>query len=394
MSAPHPVPPRHVDVPDPGTAADPADPPARAVPAGGPSPSRASRRRVVVTVAILLAAVLVACVALVRWDAARTRELETALAELDSAAASLAVARRDGSSALAASAGLVDDPRSRRDLAALLVGLPPADPPEDGSRQARAESALRRAGAVRVRGAALTEATAAVREQHARYLLATATTERMTVHARLGAAVAEAEAALAASEGRVLDGAPRAALRAAVDEARAARQPAAGEAHSVAASAGRPAVDRSAPRVAGRPRAVLAAAEERATVLREETADLRSHVEGLATARAAVAAAESAWQAEQDRRAAEREAAERAARASARPTGSGSGSGSGRGAGGGPAAGAADAAGGAPASGTPSTVPAPGPPGGAPALPPGWTTVEETEGGAWCGDEFGASWEC
>ncbi|MEN1974481.1 hypothetical protein [Cellulomonas olei] len=397
MSAPHPVPSGHVDAPDPRAVpdqADGADRPGRALPQRGASSPPPGRRRAAVALAVLLAAVLVATVALVRWDAGRARGLETALTELDRAAATLAVARRDGSAALAASAGRVDDGRLRRDLAALLVGLPPSDPPEDGSRQARAEQAGRRAGALRARGAALTEATAAVRAEHARWLLATATAERMAAHASLGAAVAEAGTALAASEGRVLDDTPRAALRAAVDEAGAARQHGSGGARVVAASAGRPAAARPAPRVGGRARAVLAAAEARATALREETAALRSHVERLTTARAAVAASESAWQAEQDRRAAELEAAERAARVPARPAGGGSGSATGRGGGGGAAADVPDATGGAPASGTPSTTPVPGPPGGTPALPPGWTTVVETEGGAWCGDEFGASWEC
>ncbi|QZN86818.1 hypothetical protein [Cellulomonas sp. C5510] len=339
---------------------------------------------------ILLAAALVTSVVLVRWDVVRTRRVETALAELDRAAASLTVARRDGSAALAASAGRVNDQRARRDLSALLVGLPTWDPPGNGSPQARAERAGRQAGAVRARVVALTDATAVVREEHARWLLATATAERMAVHASLGAAVAEAGAALVASEGRVLDDAPRAALRAAVHEAGTARQAGAQGPRAVGASAERLLDPRPTPRTGGRARAVLDAAEARATVLREETAVLRSHVDRLAAARAAVGTAESAWQAEQDRRAAEREAAERAARVPARATGSGPRSAPGRGPGGSPAAGGA---GGSAASPGPSTTPT-GLSGAAPELPPGWTTVVETEGGAWCGDEFGASWEC
>lgn len=326
-----------------------------------------------------------AVAALTRWDAARTRELATALAELDSARTSLTTARRDGSSALAASAGRVAGPQARSDLAALLVGLPSAGPPDQGTRRARTEDAARRADAVRARSRALTAATAEVRTEHARWLLATATAERMTVHASLGAAVAEAGAALAASEGRVLDEAPRAALRDAVAEAGAATRPDGGADLVVGASGPLPA-GRPGPRVGGRARAELAAAEGRAAALREESAVLRSHVERLATAGAAVAAAQSAWQAEQDRRAAERAAAGSAPER----TGSGPGPASGRGVGGARGSGPADGT--APA--TPATVTPPGSTGGTPVLPPGWSAVVETEGGAWCGDELGASWEC
>jgi hypothetical protein len=317
---------------------------------------RPTGRQLRLTAALLAVTMLVVGVtaAQQRWDAAEARDLAAALAELDRAEGELRSARYSGRAVLSGSAERVADDTVRRDLAGLLVDLPRTAVARDAPRAARTAQAREHAPAVVERIRLLTAATGAVRQAQAEWELAEATVRHTAALSTLDGAVQEASAVLAATEGRVLDDAPRQVLAAAVEAATALR---------------------------GLPAPVDVAA------LDAGAAQAGAQVQALADARAAVTAAEAAWQVEQERLAAVAAEAARRERATSVP-GKGSAtrpSGAAAGSSGSSSAGTSAPSG----SAAPSTPWAWGDP-----LPPGWTVVVETEGGGWCGDEFGNVWDC
>ncbi|WP_217614067.1 hypothetical protein [Cellulomonas sp. GbtcB1] len=338
------------DHPDPPRAGEgETDPPP-------PGAAHAGRRRAARVLSVLLVAVVAA-----GWGVLRERDARAAEAH-DQATAALAVAagllrdaRHEGRSALAGSAGRVADNAVRTDLAALLVELPATAPDPDLPRAAATTWALAQSEAATDRAGLISEAASAVRSaqdawEHDRARDAHAAAVQALTHL-----ADEARAALAASEGRVLDDAVRDVLAAALAEA--------DEALGSPVPEGTAALD-----------AAAATAGERA--------------DALAVARADVAAAEEAWQAEQDRLAAERAAAARAQASSSAGTRGTAGTASGgtRPAGG-SSGGSTTGTGGGRYDGWLSRW-SPGDP-----VPDGWTVVVETEGGGWGGDEFGNVWE-
>ncbi|WP_431838115.1 hypothetical protein [Cellulomonas sp. Y8] len=308
----------------------------------------------------MLSVLLVAVVA-AGWGVLRERDARAAEAH-DQATAALAVAagllrdaRHEGRSALAGSAGRVADNAVRTDLAALLVELPATAPDPDLPRAAATTWALAQSEAATDRAGLISEAASAVRSAQDAWEHDRARDAHAAAVQALRHLADEARAALAASEGRVLDDAVREVLAAALAQA--------DDALGSPVPEGTAALD-----------AAAAAAEERA--------------DALAVARADVAAAEEAWQAEQDRLAAERAAAARAqasSSAGARGT-AGTASGGTRPAGGSSGA-STTGTGGGRYDGWLSRW-SPGDP-----VPDGWTVVVETEGGGWGGDEFGNVWE-
>jgi hypothetical protein len=317
---------------------------------------RPTGRRLRLTAALLTVLVLVVGVtaAQQRWDAAAGRDLAAALGELDRAEGELRSARYAGRAVLAGSAERVADDTVRRDLAGLLVALPRTVAASEAPRAARTAQARELAPAVVERTRLLTAATATVRQAQAEWELAEATARHTAALSALDGAVQEASAVLAASEGRVLDDAPRQVLAAAVEAATALR---------------------------GLPAPADVAALDAGTV------QVGAQVQAVADARAAVTAAEAAWQVEQERRAA---AAAEAARRQQATSGAGKGTATR------PSGAAAGSSGSSsPGTSAPSSPAAPSTPWawGDP-LPPGWTVVVETEGGGWCGDEFGNVWDC
>lgn len=348
-------------------AHDPSTPPRPDAPdLPEPGPDRARRRRILRAVAVLGAALLVTA----GWTAHRHAEaraeerLTAAQGVLATATAGLRLARQDGQAVLAASAGHVDDEAVRRDLAALLTGGSGTEPTDGPDRAGRTRLATTLAHDRTRRAADLAVATEAVRVAQTAWEHATATAAHAEAVAALTAAVEESATLLAASGGHVLDDTPRWALTAAIDAAVAVRD---------------------------------AAAPDGAVALTDAATSAREHVGSLAAARAAVAEAQAAWQAEQ-----ERVAAAAAQRAASTGTGdrvrSGSGAAGSRTTGSGPTGGGgtrgSTSGGGSVASGGSGGTGwvqgwKPGDP-----VPDGYQVIEETEGGGWCGDEFGASWEC
>ncbi|MFF1529592.1 hypothetical protein [Cellulomonas sp. NPDC058312] len=317
-------------------------------------------------VAALTAAVLVltsgGAVLHARWDARAEQDLATATADLADATRRWRSARTDAQDALASSALRVADDAVRRELAQLLTGVPALGVDPDAPRAHRTAEARRLAAEAVRRADRLAVATGAVRTARAAWELERAATGHAAARDELRLAVDDAGAVLAASAGRVADDTARLALAAAVDAAVLVR-------------------DEPVPTdTAG-----LDSASDR----------VRQHVLALDGARRAVAEAEAAWQAEQDRQEAEAAARARTRGASgasaggSRPSSAapkpstggatrsggtgGSGAGSGGASGGG--SGAAGWASGGP-------------------VPEGYRVEVETQGGAWCGTSLGEVWEC
>lgn len=300
------------------------------------------------------------------WDAEATEALARADTVLRSAVVDLRAARTAGQTALAESAERVADNVVRRELAALLVDLPPTGTDVTASRGDRTTQARERADEITTRTALLATATETVRTEQAAWELAAATADHAEAVSALAAAVDEAAEALAASEGRVLDDTVRLALAEAVDVAAAVR-------------------DADAP--------------TGTAALTAGAADAREHVARLAEARSAVAEAEAVWQAEQDRLAAEQVTAARAggsgSSGAARSGSSGASSGRSSGSSGTSGSGSSGTSGGS------SRAPGgtsgggsgwlqgwePGDP-----VPDGYQVVVESEGGGWGGDSSGNVW--
>ncbi|VTR76024.1 hypothetical protein [Cellulomonas hominis] len=195
-------------------------------------------------------------------------------------------------------------------------------------------------------------AAAAVLASHDAWLLDQARTDHDAAHGELVAAVDAAAALLTASEGHVLDDASRLALSAAID--------AAGPVRDTAADA------------------------EDTAALTAAAVTTREHVAALAAAQQAVVDAQAAWQAEQDRVAAEHAAAAAAASSGRKktPTATSGGSSAPRGGGGAGSSGAGTGA------GSPS-----------PAAPAGgdgshWSDTSSGPDLCHSGDTSGGSWEC
>lgn len=329
------------------------------VPAPAPDPEPPRRRRRIV-VAALTAAVLVltggGAVLHARWDARAEQDLATATADLADATRRWRSARTDAQDALAASALRVADDAVRRELAQLLTGVPPLVVDPDAPRGHRTTEARRLAGEAVRRADRLAVATGAVRTARAAWELERAATGHAAARDELRLAVDDAGAVLAASAGRVADDTVRFALAAAVDAAVLVR-------------------DEPVPTdTAG-----LDSVSDR----------VRQHVLALDGARRAVAEAEAAWQAEQDRQeaaAAARTAGAPRASAGGAPSSSAAPKAStvGGARSGGTTAGSGTSGGGSGTAGWGSGGP----------VPEGYRVEVETQGGAWCGTSLGEVWEC
>jgi len=304
---------------------------------------------------VLLVVVVAAGWGVLRERDARAAEAHVrATAALAEAAALLRDARDEGRSALAGSAGRVADNAVRTDLAALLVDVPATAPDPDLPRAAATTWALEQSGAAHDRAGRISAAVAAVRSAQEAWEHDRARDGHAEAVQALAHLADEARAALAASEGRVLDDAVREVLAAALAAA-----------------------DESL----GSPVPVGTAELDAAA------ATLRERADALAAARADVAAAEEAWQAEQDRLAAERAAAARAPASSSGTRGTAGTSSGGTRAPGGSSGGSTTGPGTGRYDGWLSGW-SPGDP-----VPDGWTVVVETEGGGWGGDEHGNVWD-
>lgn len=257
---------------------------------------RVRRRRIRVTVIALTVVVGLALgggAAYAQWDSRQTQLVTDARATLAAAEEAASTARTAGDAALAASDGRVGaDDTTRSDLAQLLSAdtSVPADGTDGGDRARQAEAieaeALRLSQwADEVEGAA-----AAVSAAQAKWELEQAQTAYEQASAELSAAMQAAQEVQSGSEGKVADNTVREALASAIQ----------------AGSAITP-LDRAA-----------ATADE----LNAGAAGIRSVTPDLAVATEAVSAAQTTWQAEQDKRdAEERERQQRAQQQSAaRPT--------------------------------------------------------------------------
>ncbi|WP_158376035.1 hypothetical protein [Cellulosimicrobium cellulans] len=297
-------------------------------------------------------------VGVLREREARAAEVHAqAAATLSEAAAHLRAARADGRTTLAASAGRVADDEVRSRLAAVLLDLPATEPDPDLPRGEATAWCLAQAEAATDRATRVAEATLEVRLAWDAWELDRARTGHADAVQALAAAAEGARALLADTEGRVLDDAAREVL-----------------ADAVAVVDG----------VLGAPAPDGTAALDAAAVA------ARAHADALVVATADVAAAREAWQAEQDRLAAERAAASATRSSSAAGAGvAGSGSWGGARSGGGSASGPGAGSGSGPGryDGWLSRW-SPGDP-----VPDGWTVVVETEGGGWGGDEHGDVWD-
>lgn len=211
-----------------------------------------------------------------RWDAALNARVAAAQSDLAQAASTLATSERAGRAVLDASAGKVADDAVRQTLAALLdQNLADAEP-EKQTRQKRIASYNDLASATNALAGKVDKATAAVKEAQAAWELAQAQAGYDQAVAALAAAIDAGNATLAGSEGKVADNAVRQTLTDAIGAATALRN------GSVDASV---------------------------NALTAATAAVNASAGELAAATSATSEAQSAWQAEQDRIAAEQAAA-------------------------------------------------------------------------------------
>lgn len=246
------------------------------------APARRSRRaRVLVVLGVVTALVLGGGgVAYARWDADLDARLAAAKDELDQAGAQLAAAEDAAAAALESSKGKVADDQVRQTLTELVADEVLPDAAERGSRSDQITAVTTLASSTRAHAGAVEQATSAVTSAHAAWELARAQDGYDQALSDMVAAVDAAAAVLAGSEGKVADNQVRQDLADAIDAASAVREKA------VASTVG----------------ALTAAAHAAAEA-----------TDAVTAASTATSQAQSAWQAEQDRIAAERAAAERAA---------------------------------------------------------------------------------
>lgn len=259
-------------------------------PAGTTAAGR-GRRRSTLWIAAGAAVALVAAGALVAVRTAAAHERDAALTEYSAAAADRDAATAELLEVRSRAEPLVDlgdqvstptpvtELVAAMDAATVLPEAPQVDSAEASASLLRQAAAEARDLAEQTRSAtgALTAAAAAVQASHEAWLLDRAVADHGTALEELASAIAAGEQDLAATDGQVLDNAVREQLRAALDTATTIRQ---------------------AQIDAGDSAALTAAAAK----AREASA-------GVAAARQATLDAHAAWQAEQDRVAAERAAA-------------------------------------------------------------------------------------
>ena len=328
-------------------------------PEGGPPLVRRRRRAVVAAAGVAVVMVLVGIFVYRAWDANVESDLAEATEALHAVVLELHAAVDTSETVLASSDGRVDDDQVRVDLAAVASGVDELSwSLPRGSRQARTVAATSLAEQARTHVSAVESATGLVLVAVDAFELEQAIRLEGEATARLALSIADGRATLDATAGQVLDDAVRVTLSDAL----------------AAADALEPAlVDETL------------SAVEQTHIRAAAAAALTLHADALDAARQGVVDAQVAWQAEQDRVAAEQaaqaaQAAEEARRAqeqaTTRPDTSGRSSNTG-----GPAQVRPKISGGteAPATGGGPSVPAPS----APAPESAYET--ETETGTWCG---------
>lgn len=248
-----------------------------------------ARRSVRVRVVAALVALVVAVgggIAYARWNADLNARLAAAEGDLAKATSTLATAELAGRAALDGSAGKTADEQARQALAALLGQEVDGSP--RGSRQERIAADTALTSAALALAGKVDEATAAVREAQAAWELAQAQAGYDQAITALAAAIDTSAATLAGSEGKVSDNTVRQTLTDALGTATTLR---------------------------------AAPVDPTVAALTAATAAVTTSTNDLAAATSATTDAQVAWQAEQDRIAAEQAAA---AAAKAKATSGGS----------------------------------------------------------------------
>lgn len=265
-------------------------------PEGGPSPVR-RRRRAVVAAAVVM--VLVGIFVYRAWDAGVESDLAEATEALHAVVLELHAAVDTSETVLASSDGRVADDQVRVDLAAVTSGVDELSwSLPRGSRQARTVAATGLAEQARTHVSAVESATGLVLAAVDAFELEQAIHLEGEATGRLTASVTDGRAVLDATAGQVLDDAVRVTLSDALAAADALEPALVGETLSVV---------------------------EQTQIRAAAAADLTQHADALDAARQGVVDAQVAWQAEQDRVAAEEaaqaaQAAEEARRAQEQAT--------------------------------------------------------------------------
>ena len=252
------------------------------VPEGAPSLVRRRRRVVVAAASAAVVMVLVGTFVYRAWDAGVESDLAEATEALHTVVLELHAAVDTSETVLASSDGRVADDQVRVDLAAVASGVDELSwSLPRGSRQARTVAATGLAEQARTHVSAVESATGLVLAAVDAFELEQATRLEGEATARLTASVTDGRAVLDATAGQVLDDAVRVTLSDAL----------------AAADALEPAlVDETLSTV------------EQTQIRAAAAAALTLHADALDAARQGVVEAQVAWQAEQDRVAAEQAA--------------------------------------------------------------------------------------
>lgn len=263
-------------------------------PPAEPRPRRP--RRLVRGIVAVVALAAVAVAALV-WSRGVDDRLSRAQADMSQALASLTTTIDQATDTLRSSDGRVPEHDTTRDTLATTIDdaelLVAETPDPDASRQDRTTQATDITTRADTTTALLLTAVSAVDDAVATWELNQAVTAHDDALTELAEGIEQGRSRLTGSEGGVLDDAVRVALTAAIDAAETAR--------------------------------TTEVDPQDADALTTATTALREHIDALSAARKAVADAQTTWQVEQDRIAAE----QAAAAAAAQSTGSGSRSGGG-----------------------------------------------------------------
>jgi hypothetical protein len=258
------------------------------VPEGAPSLVRRRRRVVVAAASAAVVMVLVGTFVYRAWDAGVESDLAEATEALHTVVLELHAAVDTSETVLASSDGRVADDQVRVDLAAVASGVDELSwSLPRGSRQARTVAATGLAEQARTHVSAVESATGLVLAAVDAFELEQATRLEGEATARLTASVTDGRAVLDATAGQVLDDAVRVTLSDALAAADALESVLVDETLS---------------------------AVEQTQIRAAAAAALTLHADALDAARQGVVDAQVAWQAEQDRLAAE-QAAEEARRA-------------------------------------------------------------------------------
>lgn len=254
------------------------------VPDGEPSLVRRRRRVVVAAAGAAVVMVLVGIFVYRAWDANVESELAEATEALHTVVLELHAAVDTSETVLASSDGRVADDQVRVDLAAVASGVDELSwSLPRGSRQARTVAATGLAEQARTHVSAVESATGLVLAAVDAFELEQAVQLEGEAAGRLALSIAEGRAALDATAGQVLDDAARVTLSDALASAEAHEPAQIDEALSVV---------------------------EQARLHAVAAADLGQRADALDVARQGVLDAQTAWQAEQDRVAAEQAAEE------------------------------------------------------------------------------------